>query len=634
MTPAEELVALLGTRVGEVDGRRIVPMLCERETSERALLDRDFVYELKLDGVRIVADKRVDRVALTYRKSRDATKSYPEVAAAVAALAEARVVLDGEVVAFDDAGRPDFQKLASRIQSATPSARKAAASSVPVVYVVFDVLAVGDRDLRGLPLEARKEILGRIVPPHQTGAVLRYHPTFDDGEALFRLCAEHQLEGVVAKRRGSIYRVGERTTDWLKIKRELDADLVVVAWTEGEGRRARMGALDLGSYDPDGRLILRGRVGSGLDEDTIDALLARLAPLEVERPVAIGTYPPKKRHHVRPELVVSVRYGGFATDDGEPRLRFPVFRGVRPDVSPEDCTLSPENVRAEPTRRLHVTGVDQVLLADGTTKRALCKYYEAVAAALVPLVKHRPCAFVRPEGPVLWPPPKRTPDHVRTIALRVGTREIRGFLVDDVSALVFAVDSGCVSLTHGPFAEGAEGAVDSLLLRVASAVRANAVVGAEAVREVASAIGVPAFVKTAGESSYDVLLSTGRIAEAQAGPLAALVAEVAVELATRRSMGGASKEQITIGAVESTVAPFAACAPYRGSGVVVSVPLGWEELAVAPAAFGWDAARERATSETDMNAVPFWTGAASGRSGDVARIVEALERLLVEIDLR
>ena len=315
---------------------RIVPALCERDvTSGRILDDPAFIFELKLDGVRIVAEKIGEKVTLTYRKIRDATKSYPEIVDAVRALPHERVVLDGEICAFDDHGRPDFERLGTRIQSWGKDARRKA-SEVPVMYVVFDVIAVGEKDVRDLPIEQRKELLEELVP---AGPHLRVHPTFDTGRPLMDLCREHRLEGVVAKRRGSKYRAGERTKDWIKVKCSLDADFVVIGWTDGDGTRTGgIGALDLGAYDDDGVLVARGSVGSGLDGETIDFLLDRLRPLEVGRPVIEkGRLVAKRgRHFTKPELVVSVRYTGI-TGDG--LMRHPVFRGVREDLRPEECRV-------------------------------------------------------------------------------------------------------------------------------------------------------------------------------------------------------------------------------------------------------------------------------------------------------
>ena len=317
---------------------RFAPMLCERDATDTKLLDDDScLFELKLDGVRIIADRRGERVSLSYRGGRDATTSYPEIVRAVRELEDGRVVLDGEIIALDDEGRPDFGRLGTRIQSAGRTAAHAA-TKTPVVYVVFDVLAVGDRDVRGLPIEARRRVLEVIVPPGS--GFVRLHPSFDaGGRQLFQFCREHGLEGVVAKRRGSTYRGGERTGDWTKVKCTREEDFVVVGWSEGTGRRGSLGALDLATYEGAG-LVARGSVGSGLDGDTLEALLALLRQIEVPASVVTrGTLAPKRgRHFVTAELVVSVRFSGITA---EGLLRHPVFRGVRPDVRAGDLASGP-----------------------------------------------------------------------------------------------------------------------------------------------------------------------------------------------------------------------------------------------------------------------------------------------------
>jgi bifunctional non-homologous end joining protein LigD len=332
---ARRLAEELGAPIGDVDARALVPMLCAHDETKGAIVSQQgWIYELKLDGVRIVLDKRGPKVSLSYRKLRSATDSYPEIADAAKALAEERIVLDGEIVAFDEKGRPDFQLLAQRIHTRGRDGKRAFA----VVYVVFDILAIGDRDLRRLPLEARKLILEKALPESPW---LRLHPTFADGKALQAFCKQHDLEGLVAKRAGSPYRSGARVTDWVKVKESRDAEFVVVGWVTGEGKRSALGSLDLASWDGKG-WVVRGAVGSGLDLDTIDLLLDRMKALVVSEKVATGRYNPKpgnKRFHVRPEIVVSIRYMSF-TSDGV--LRFPVFRGIRADIDPRDCTTHPE----------------------------------------------------------------------------------------------------------------------------------------------------------------------------------------------------------------------------------------------------------------------------------------------------
>jgi bifunctional non-homologous end joining protein LigD len=627
----EELARSLGARAGSVDASRVVPMLCEREEAAARVLDRPgWLFELKLDGVRIVAGKDRERTRLFYRKLRDATESYAEIADAVRSLDEERVVLDGEIVAFDEQGRPDFQRLGHRIQTGAARRSLRTTSFVPVVYVVFDVLAVGGYDVRAFPLEARKEILARIVPEEgAANGLVRLHPTFASGVELFRLCREHRLEGVVAKKLGSAYRSGERTTDWLKIKCERDAEFVVIGWTEGESDRARLGALDLGAYEGD-RLVFRGRVGSGLHGGIIDALLERLLVLEVPSPVAEGKYSPKpKRHHCRPEIVVSVRYGGFSLDPTGARfLRFPVFRGIRPDVGPRDCTAAPEDRledpppgepaepvgAAEPVRRIHVTAPAQVVFACGTTKADLCTYFEAVAQALLRGAARRACALVRPDGTALWPPPRWMPKFVRTATLKNGARELRGYVIDSVDALLFAVEAASPCLHHGALSEDRAAAADFVALRLAGAPRAGLVAAARATRAIADEIGLPSVAVAAGARAIEVRIGIGTAPAVAAGPLATLLAHLATA-----ELGAAA--DVRIASAEPARAALAPCPAAGDEPLVVAVPLGWDELErVDIAALGLDAAVERA-GEDLLGAI-----APARVTVDIAAVMAALER--------
>src|SRR5690606_36120858 len=158
----EERAASLGAPVGNIDTERLSPMLCA--SIDVDLADPARIYELKLDGVRIVADRRGAEVTLRYRKHRSATAAYPEIARAVRALAHKRVILDGEIVAFDESGRPSFQLLGRRIHLTRPHDVHRATAEVPVTFMVFDILQIGERDLRTLPLIERKRILADLVP--------------------------------------------------------------------------------------------------------------------------------------------------------------------------------------------------------------------------------------------------------------------------------------------------------------------------------------------------------------------------------------------------------------------------------------------------------------------------------------
>lgn len=332
------------------------PMLCASQGV--GLAAKGWLYELKLDGVRILCDKRGDDVQLWYRTGRSATASYPEIARGVAGLKVSSAVLDGEIVAFGKAGKPSFQRLEQRIGLGRARDVAAAEKEVPVAFVVFDLLALEEEDLRDQPLVERRRRLQEILPDDGRVRCLDWVP--DDGTALFDTCRRERMEGVIAKRADSRYASGRRTDDWVKIKCQTEEDFVVVGFTRGTGGRGELGALDVASYEGGG-LVVRGKVGSGLADRDMRELARRLAALAVESPPAKGALvpAPRGRTHVRPAVVVSVRFASWS-DDGH--LRHPVFRGIREDVLPEDCVATP------PANAMH---------------EELAEYYAAVGPAML-----------------------------------------------------------------------------------------------------------------------------------------------------------------------------------------------------------------------------------------------------------
>ncbi len=313
----------------------LVPMRAATAASKP--LTRDYSYELKLDGIRCIARKNGTHVLLHNRHGREVTRVYPELIQELANLVAPPCVVDAEIVALDERGVPNFKRIAERAHLYRDLDIHLISKRIPVTLVVFDLLGLGDYDLRNLPLFKRRRLLQRTLP--ETKMVRRIDVFDGDPSALLSFCHQHHLEGIVAKRVDSPYRSGPlRSDDWIKIKNEHNDDFVVVGFTLGEGARSRMGAIDVASFDA-GNLTYRGKVGSGLDDRAIDMLLARLLPLRADSPAASGEYhtAPRGRIHVRPEVVVSVKYGGFSEGGS---LRFPVFRGIRDDVLPEECTMT------------------------------------------------------------------------------------------------------------------------------------------------------------------------------------------------------------------------------------------------------------------------------------------------------
>ena len=279
-----------------------------------------WLYELKWDGVRVLATRSAGRVRLTARSGDDVTARYPEIAAAFAELSGGDFAFDGEIVALDADGRPRFEWLQERMHRRQAPA---GAERRSLTCYVFDCLAIDGRDVRGLPLVVRKALCReRLGRP----GVLRYCDHVDhDGASFLAAVGAAGLEGVVAKRAAAPYRAG-RSREWLKVKSTHEGTFVVGGWTEPAGTRGHLGALHLGERRGR-RLAYVGRVGSGFDERTLAALGRALATLATDSPPFTDGAPPSGRgdHWVRPRLACRVRYAERTVDG---RLRHPVFLGL------------------------------------------------------------------------------------------------------------------------------------------------------------------------------------------------------------------------------------------------------------------------------------------------------------------
>src|SRR5829696_400288 len=330
-TPAQEIRAELtelGVLQREVVTATLRPMLAEAQ--DEPFNAPGWLFELKLDGYRTLAS-RDQTPRLLSRNGNDLSACFPEILQALKALPFERVLLDGELVALDDRGRPNFQRLQQRAQLRRALDIRHAVVDCPVTFYAFDLLAFDGFDLRALPLLARKRLLQRVVP---SAGVIRYLDHFeDDGFVLYRQVQKLGLEGIVAKRGDSPYKSG-RSPVWIKIRTRRTEDFVVVGFTEPKGSRSGFGALHLGSYH-NGELRYSGRAGSGFSEkqlfearQTLQSLLRKDAPCCGPLPRGDGT------RWVEARLVCEVEYTE-RTKEG--LLRQPVFLRFRDDKKPEEC---------------------------------------------------------------------------------------------------------------------------------------------------------------------------------------------------------------------------------------------------------------------------------------------------------
>ena len=294
----------------------------------------DWVFELKWDGYRAIATVRGGEVTFRSRNGLDFTPTYPELQE-LAGLVDGDVVLDGEIVALDDDGRPSFQRLQSRSGLTAPRDVERARKAQGVEFFVFDILERGGVSLTGLPYTERRAALADAV---REGDVVRVPPNAgtDLDEAL-ATSTRLGLEGVMAKRASSVYRLGARSRDWLKLKHTSAQEVVVAGWRPGTGMRAAtFGSLLLGVPEGD-RLRYVGRVGTGFTDADLAATRAKLDRLARQTSPLVGVPGPDARdaHWVTPKLVGEV---GFAERTTDGRLRAPTWRGWRPDKSPDDVS--------------------------------------------------------------------------------------------------------------------------------------------------------------------------------------------------------------------------------------------------------------------------------------------------------
>jgi bifunctional non-homologous end joining protein LigD len=299
--------------------------------------DQRWGFEFKWDGVRALAHVRGGRLALRARSGNDVTDAYPELARLPAALAGHDAVLDGEVVAFDGAGRPDFGLLQGRIHRHGPEAARLAAAA-PVSYLVFDLLAWDGQSLLGLPYTERRERLDALGLAADRWVTT---PWFRGGGSRVQAASrENGLEGVVAKRLDGAYRPGGRGPDWRKVKNIRTQAVVVGGWRPGAGRRAGgIGSLLLGVHDDTGAFVFAGHVGTGLTAKALADLAAAVTP-RATSPFA-GTLPrevTRDAHWVSPVLVGEVAFTEWTR---EGRLRHPSWRGLRADLPATDVVVEP-----------------------------------------------------------------------------------------------------------------------------------------------------------------------------------------------------------------------------------------------------------------------------------------------------
>jgi bifunctional non-homologous end joining protein LigD len=304
--------------------------------------ESDYAYEIKWDGIRAVAFVESGGLRLENRNLRDVTGQYPELRQLGPANTGHDMVLDGEIVAFDDSGRPSFERLQGRMHLGSDSAVRRRMKEIPAAYMIFDLLWLDGHSTMGLPYVERRELLEDLKLAGPTWQTPERHT--GDGKKLLEVSREQGLEGIVAKRLDSRYEPERRSGAWIKVKNHRRQELVVGGWMPGKaGRRGKLGSLLVGVYDATPseakkrgepqRLLYAGRVGTGFKAEDLQLLADLLEPLRSKESPFDGRQPPKEAVFVKPRIVAEVEFLEW-TRAGT--LRAPSYKGLRDDREPRE----------------------------------------------------------------------------------------------------------------------------------------------------------------------------------------------------------------------------------------------------------------------------------------------------------
>ena len=597
ITPSTRLrkaVEQAGAVRQQVDAASVQPMLAE--SGESAFTRDGWLFELKLDGYRLIAGKAHGEAQLFTRNGNDYTGVFPEIARAIKALPLEDCVLDGEVVCLDTTGKPSFSRLQQRGRLQSAIDIKRAAVELPATYYAFDLLALDGFDLRPLQLVRRKELLKEAVP--KLGPVRILDHIEREGEAFLTQVAAIGLEGIIAKKADAPYRAGR---------------------TEPRGSRSGFGALQLADYVDD-TLVYAGRVGTGFNEDMLTELGSLLAPIVRDTPPCTGPIvggvrtadvpDAKTTTWVEPVNVCEVRFREW-TPDG--LLRHSTYLRFRSDKPPHDCiregtTRHPERSEGsavgEPLpahvvpakRTINFSNLKKIYWPEERyTKGDLIEYYKTFSPLLLPYLRNRPLVMTRfPDGIdgksfYQKDAPEFAPEWIRTVSIwsEETQRDIRYFVCDDDLALQYIANLGSIPLHIWASRVGSLEQPDWCVLDLdpKEAPFRDVIRTAQVLHRLCESIGLPNYVKTTGKTGLHILLSLGRqCTYAQSRTLGELLARCVLrelgDVATIVRHVTKRGDKVYLDYLQNRhgqtiVAPFSV-RPLPGA--TVSMPLRWGEV--------------------------------------------------------
>lgn len=568
------------------------PMLAT--LTQTAFDDPDWLFEIKWDGYRAIAEIERGAVRLYSRNGQSFIDRFSPIVKALSEI-EMEAVIDGEIVVVDEKSTPRFDLLQNypRVRGGT------------LLYYVFDILYLEGHSLVSLPLVRRKEILQAALPSMERVRFSSH--IMGNGAGLFRETAARGLEGILAKRAQSIYRIGQRSRDWLKVRSRMRQEAVIGGFTEPRGSRKWLGSLMLGIYTPVGFEYV-GSAGSGIADNELKKIAATLQPLvRSECPFVRCPKTKAPAHWVLPRVVCEVEFTGWTESN---RMRHPVVIGIREDkaarvISREKPEPPPSTIRhgdASDSRTImigrtavQVTNLNKLYWPeDGFTKGDLISYYRDIAPIILPHLRDRPESLNRhPDGihgeSFFQKDIKDAPDWVSTVRIHSSTSEesTNYLLCQDEATLVYLANLGCIEINPWASRIGSLEMPDYLVVDLdPEDIEFEKVIeAARAVNDILEKIGVESYCKTSGASGLHIYvpLNAGYSFD-QARMFAQLIADAAhrrIPSFTSLVRSPAKRqERVYLDYLQNRYGATVA-APYcvrPRAGATVSTPILWDEV--------------------------------------------------------
>ncbi len=509
-----------------------------RET-EKPFDSKDWLFEIKWDGYRAIAEKSKDKISLYSRNGITFEYTYPIVVDQLKLVNE-DVVLDGEVVVLDDEGRPSFQFLQHYSEN----------NHRPIQYHIFDLLKLNGEDTTGLPLIDRKELLQKIIPENE---VIKYSDhILEYGKSFFQVSTEKDLEGVMAKKIDSKYYIGRRTTEWLKIKNHKTQEAIIAGYTAPGGARKYFGALILGSMVED-KLTYIGHTGTGFDQKLLKEMYELLQPLvQEDSPFEEKIKTNMPVTWVKPELICEIKYAEITADG---KLRHPVFLHLREDKNINDVTMENskpvkevvqkkatpvkgEKETSDPKKKsdtkdqseifvfgrdkIKATHLDKVYFPEnGVTKGDVINYYISMADYILPYLKGRPESLLRnpngihQKGFFHKDAGENAPKFVKRqlVFSESNSKDIDYIICDNKATLTYLNNLGCIEINPWHSTVQDLNKPDYLIIDIDPSDKntfEQVIEAANVIKQVLDNAGAPGFCKTSGASGMHIYVPTAK----------------------------------------------------------------------------------------------------------------------------